>query len=377
MTVPRPLRHFSHSVLARLAGSPRRNFVPGKHQPEQILLIRLDGTGEMLCTLPLLWALRESWPQARITVVTEEPGRHIARMCQAVNDVLPIEATGSYWTRYLLAASRLQNYDVTIAAKSTYNRWLAQLTRLTNSPVRIGVEPTPLMHTPFFYTHNVGPATDQIEHRVDTLMRLAEPLGVEPPGVYRFDLQPGKDALYNARTLTGDLTAPIGEVHRPTPYVVVDISSDTTDNWTFQQYSDFIAGLAGDRRVPVAITYENRDDAMATRLVSEVQTFAPVVKVPTKNTEELAAVIQYARLLLTPHHAIGHLAAAVHTPAVILWFSDDFELRHSLQPHQRFLRADEEPETATPTFALNLMAELWNSEGDELPPLPPSEGSLI
>lgn len=358
-----------------MAGSPRRDFVPGTDKLERVLIVRLGGIGEMMTALPLIWAIRETWPNVHLTVATEETGRDLARICPAVNTVIPIQADGWYLRRFLLAARKLQNYDVAIAAHSTYHRWLARLIRLTNAPVRIGVEPTPLMHTPFYFTHNVASLSHD-EHECTALLRLVEQLDQPIDSIYRFELNPGPDARYNARTLTGDLTKPVGDTRQPIPYVVVDISSDGRRNWEYQQYADFIAGLAGDRRVPVAITYQDKDLATARKLTQDVQTFAPVRKIPTRDLEQLAGVLQAARVVFTPNYAIGHLAAAVDTPAVVLWLRDDFERLHSLHPAHLFIRVDQEPESGTPTYALNLMAEAWHHHPDQGHLPPPTKDSL-
>lgn len=361
-------------MISRLAGSPRRSFRPSTDTLERALIVQLGDMGEMMTTLPLIWAIRENWPKANLTVATRQAGRDLARICPAVNEVTPIPDDLGYLDRFFFASRRLQNFDAAIAASPSYDRWLARLIRLTNAPVRIGIEPTPLMHTPFFYTHNMK-AGRHTEHLAATYLRLAEPLELYTPPGFRFDLKPGPDARYNARTLAGDLTKPVGDSKKPIPFVVVDISSDTKFNWSYQQYADFVAGLAGDRRVPVAITYQDRDLAMARRLTQDVKTFAPVCKIPTRDLEQLAAVFQIARVVFTPNYAIGHLAAAMDIPAVILWYREDFERLHSLHPGHLFIRADEEPESATPTFALNLMAEAWQNHPDEGHLPPPAEST--
>lgn len=375
LKLPRTWRHASQTVLSRLAGSPRRSFQPGSDTLERALIVQLGDAGEMMATLPLIWAIRENWPNVSLTVATREAGRDLARICPAVNEVTPIPDDLSYLDRFFFASRRLQNFDAAIAVSPSYDRWLARLIRLTNAPVRIGIEPTPLMHTPFFYTHNMK-AGQLTEHLASTFLRLAEPLQPSAPPDFRFNLTPGPDARYNARTLAGDLTKPVGDLKKPVPFVVVDISSDTKNNWNYQQYADFVAGLAGDRRVPVAITYQDRDLATARKLTEDVKTFAPVCKIPTRDLEQLAAVFQIARVVFTPNYAIGHLAAAVDAPAVILWYREDFERLHSLHPTHLFLRADEEPESATPTFAINLMAEAWQNHPDDGHLPPPTEDTL-
>jgi len=358
--------------LARLAGKPRRDFDINKDTPERILILRPDGMAEMLGCLPLIWLLRQTWPEVRITVATEPGGRPIARMCPALNEVIQLEGINSMWGRVRLA-KRLQGYDIAIAAKSIYSHDLGQLIRLTNAPMRIGFEPTPLMHTPFYFTKTVdGPQeTEESEARYQTLLRLARPLKIDPPYEIRFDINPGKDALFKAKNTTAELTQPIGERQSLTPYVVVNISSEGQRNWEHQQYADFLAGLAGDRRVPTAIVYRDVDKERAKRLVKDVKTFAPVVAVPSNDAEELAAVLAGARLVFTPSHAVALLAAAVDVPTLVLWWEGDFFKLSSPHPRHSFLRADEEPEAATPTYALNLMNELWNGEPANQGPPPP------
>ncbi|MEM1060463.1 MAG: glycosyltransferase family 9 protein [Verrucomicrobiota bacterium] len=372
MSIPRGWKHLCLSALARLAAGRSKAYALENGPPRRLLILRRDGIAEMLSTLPLIWAIREEWPETRITVATQEAGRAIARMCPAINEVRVFGRIDSR-LRGFRAARKLRGFDVAIAAKSEYDHDLARLIRLTNAPLRIGFESAPLMRTPLYFTATVDGAR-QAEARFQTLLRLAEPLGLTPPPIPRFDLEPGQDALYKARNLTSPLTEPVGGKQQLTPYVAVNISALSQRNWTPEQYADFLAGLAGDRRVPVAIVYRDRDEAVAQQLAHHVRTFAPVAVVPSRNAEELAAVLQGAQLVFTPSHDVALLAAAVDVPTLILWWQGDFIKLGSPHPRHLFLRADEDPGAATPTYALNLMDELWNGDPAN-PPTPPPKSS--
>ena len=111
MSLSHPILEVSALVLRR-CHRPQ----PGSSGP-RILVIRRNRLGDMLCTLPLLHALRSHFPQAHIAVACDSPGAPAARACQAVNDVIVLEPGWNRLVSSLGDAVHLQGYDQVIAAK--------------------------------------------------------------------------------------------------------------------------------------------------------------------------------------------------------------------------------------------------------------------
>jgi len=106
MSLARPL-------LSLLALPLRRHRHPARANPNapRILVIRRNRLGDMLYTVPLLHTLRRHYPYAWIAVACDLSGVPIARACEAVNEVIPIEQRGNRWLALWKSAAQLQNHD--------------------------------------------------------------------------------------------------------------------------------------------------------------------------------------------------------------------------------------------------------------------------
>lgn len=339
------------SWLGWLAGPPKRNYRLGQGAPERILVVRLNRMGDMISTLPLIWALREFWPDATLDVATEAAGLPVARMCPAIDHVVPLTGSGSRWQRYVLFAwKELRDYDVVIAAKGGYNGWLGRLVRMANAPVRIGFEhpvaPSgQLTHPAEPYVHLPG---QPHEHQVDTLLRLLDPLSVPRPPSPKLSLAPSQDI---SKAMESRCAAAFGSEK---PYLVLNLSSTSPQIWTDYEYAAFLALLNKEAGVAVALAFAPKDEARAEALSNG----STVQALPCTDTEELAALIAGARAVVTPEGGVSHLAAALQKPTLVLWWQGPYEKWRPLNEHALVLRADQTPQEATPAAAFALLQQL-------------------
>lgn len=339
------------SWLGWLAGRPRRTYHLEQGAPERILVVRLNRMGDMISTLPLVWALREHWPQATIEVATEAPGLPVARMCPAIDRVIPLTGQGSRWRRYALFAWRkLRDYDVVIGAKGGDNAWLGRLVHLTNAPVRIGFDKPGA--TSGHFTQSPKPfvaVTGQPhEHQVDTLLRLLEPLGVPRP------VSPEMTLVPNHRISQAMQQRCAETFGAGTPYLVLNLSSTSPQLWTDDEYAAFLALLTKETDQAIALAFAPQDQARAEALSHANR----VQAMPCADTEELAALLSGAQTVVTPEGGVSHLAAALHKPTVVLWWQGPYEKWRPLNDRALVLRADQAPQDATPATAFALWQQL-------------------
>ena len=88
-------------LFAGMAASRRRRTgrpaLPDLGEVRSILAIRLDLMGDLLFTLPALYALREAAPQARITLAVQPYTAQVARAAPFVDRVITLDVSG--WRR--------------------------------------------------------------------------------------------------------------------------------------------------------------------------------------------------------------------------------------------------------------------------------------
>jgi ADP-heptose:LPS heptosyltransferase len=294
------------------------------HQPmtdpvePRILVIRRNRLGDMICTLPLLHALRRHFPKAHLAVACDAAGAPIAGACAAVNEVIVLRPRRR-WFSLLKNAARLQGFDWVIAAKGGFDRRLARLTRLTQGAIRIGFEPERRAPSKS-YTDPVAPPEDGQEHQVETLLRLLQPLGVVGRTIQtaQLTLTVPAEARSFARAL---LAGP--PLSGPRRFMLVNLSSTVRLKFGREDFAALAARVLAGSDLSVGFVAAPADQEQARELAAGCGS-ERVAALATPGPLELAALLEEAVVLVTPEGGAAHLAAAVGAPALILWSEGPF-----------------------------------------------------
>jgi ADP-heptose:LPS heptosyltransferase len=316
------------NLLASLAGSLRE---PLTGRPESFLVIRRNRMGDMICTVPLLHALRREFPQARITVACDPEGEPIARACPAVTDVY-VMCHGLKLYSNLKNARQLQGHDATLAVKVGFDRRLASLARMTQSPLRIGFERMLPKQSSLYYTHALPPPLTPA-HQIESCLRLLRPLGI---------VQPEVDLTLRLPDAAMDFAGyELQNRHYKNHafFAVINISSTQPLKWPMKNFKELAQRLCTEQNALVALASTPADRERASRVANEIG--SPSVFVPeTASVLELAALIRSAAFVFTPEGGVGHLAAAFDRPALIFWSGGPFNKWNTRGAHHRNIRAD-------------------------------------
>jgi heptosyltransferase-3 len=326
------------SALINLAASMLQRY--GTHQPREnppdprILVIRRNRMGDMIYTLPLLHELRRQYPNAYLGVACDPPGAAIAQACDAVNEVIVLQRGGISPLTLLRNAVRLQNFDWVIAAKGGFDRRLETLSRLTNAARRIGFVPEP--NRPTLYTDRVALPADPInEHQIETLLRLLRPLGVVPDDSFVVNLK--LTVPESSREFAQKLLAPFSSA----PFMLINLSSTVPLKFGEDDFVMLISRVLTSTELMIGLVAAPADQVRAAKLAEKI-TSARVVAMATPGPLDLAALLQKSVCLFTPEGGAAHLAAAMETPAVILWSEGPFEKWHSRGSNHYFVRAEKD-----------------------------------
>ena len=320
------------SILNLAARSLRKHRRPELH-PEnpRILVIRRNRMGDMICTLPLLHALRKRFPTSRLTVACDPPGAPLARACGAVNEVIVLKTSWNRWASVFQNAARFQNNDWVIAAKGGFDRRLATLTRLTNAERRIGFESGMNLDSAY-YTDPVAPPDDpNTEHQIETMLRLLQPLGLPEAAIdLTISLPP------SAREFASALLAQSPFVASPR-FILINISSTTPLKFRPDDFIALTQRILQATDLAVGFVAAPADQPKARALAASLASNR-VVAIATPGPLELAALLERAAFLLTPEGGAAHLAATVDAPALILWSEGPFQKWRSRGAHHAFVR---------------------------------------
>jgi heptosyltransferase-3 len=316
-------------ILARALRIVRRAPAADAEAP-RLLVIRRNRMGDMICTLPLLRALRRRFPRARLTVACDQAGFPIAQACAAVDRVILLRRGWRLWTAPFGSPLQWQDFDCVIAVKAGFDRRLGGLARLTNAGRRIGYENAAASE---FYTDPVPlPAELWNVHQIEATLGLLAPLGIAPRANpvddLRLDLP--DSALAFAKKLS-----PFWKDRR---LVLINLSSTAPLCFRDEDFAGLIGELSARDDVRVGLVALPSDAPRAHRLSANGNNGVRVLATP--GPLELAALIQHARVFVTGEGGGAHLAAAMGKPAVVLWSEGPFEKWYSRGPEHVFLRLE-------------------------------------
>lgn len=265
---------------------------------QKIGVVRRNRLGDMVCTLPLIHALRDRFPQAKIAVWSDAAGCELASLCSAVNEAHRIRTSRLKLLTPWLNQRKLQECDLVIGVKGGFDRMLARIVEKSDATMRIGFDLEPRS---FFYTHPIFPP-ETYEHQIKTLFRLLEPLGISEPSSYRFDL--GK--LNPAPLLQNK--------------ILFCLDCNRGQYWGTERYLELMDRLQQAHQIQSVVL--QRPDAPFEKKWIDAFSTRSVEVVTTKTLRDLGNLLQSVRGFITPEGGLAHFAACTQTPTVVLWKKD-------------------------------------------------------
>ena len=306
-------------LFARLSAPflPISNLQP----PSSILLIRPDHLGDLLFTTPALRALREAFPQVRITglvgpwaeaVVAGNPNIDELMLCpfpgftrQPKKSVVePYLVLGRY-ARLL----REKEFDLAVVLRFDH-WWGALLACLARIPRRVGYD---IAEVKLFLTDAVPYVSGR--HEVEQNLALVEAVGGQPP-LQGFPLEFPLSAqdrefatCYLAERGVGD-DDPLVCIH---PGAGAAVKRWRNEGWAW--VADTLAEEYG---VKVLLT-GSANEAPLAQAIAEQMACQPIVAAGQTTLGQLAALMARCRLVLGVDSGPLHLAVAVGTSTVHLY----------------------------------------------------------
>lgn len=306
----------------------------------RILVIRRNRMGDMIYTLPLLYALRRHNSNAHLAVACDPLGAPIAEACPAVNEVIVLAPGWNPWQAALKNAARLQDYDWVIAAKGGFDRRLAVLARLTNATHRIGFERRPNQPSAYYTDPVALPPEPNEEHQIDTLLRLLKPLGlVNPTGI---TAELGLSVPDASREFASEILAQ-PPFTLAGSFMLINLSSTVRLKFREEDFINLAKRVLGTTGYVIGLVATPADQSMAEEIAACMGT-KRIIAVETPGPLDLAALLERAAFLITPEGGAAHLAATVGTPALVLWSEGPFKKWYSRGKRHAFVHAEPDEE---------------------------------
>ena len=268
---------------------------------QNIAILRLGTLGDAMLTTPLYSALKDLFPDARITVFASEWNAVIAENHAAVNTVVRIPggfAGLGTWIRTLFTGTKFDLYIDPKDHRSTTSRFVAECIRAHDKLVAPG-------NLPLLSSAEIVPPP-AAEHFTDSALA---PLAVLDPD-RTFERRPSIN-------IPEDAHRNMQKIILQEKFYLVNVSAGSpTRRWTEEKWKQVVEALPFTERI---IVISGPDDSDMARRIAGSRRSADYVQ--TGNLMEAAALIEQAQGLITSDTSVVHLASAFNTPIVALYFN--------------------------------------------------------
>ncbi len=260
---------------------------------KNILVVRNDRFGEFLLNIPALRAIKQTYPQAKITLAVSKEVEGLAKAIEYA-DVVVI------WDVDFRKSLRRHKFDVCVILNPSKEAHTASL--LAGIPVRVGYN----RKWGFLLTHKIADKKDLgLKHEIDSNLELVSLIGADTKDK---SLSLGRLPVYS-NTKYMDAVA----VH---PF-----TSDPRKDWPIERFQGLINKVTRDLGNKVIIIGKLEDINKA-RDFSEVSGETVINLVNKTTLVELANILKQCKLLVTGDSGPMHMACAVGTPVIALFRND-------------------------------------------------------
>lgn len=284
---------------------------PAAAAPAEICIVMLSALGDAVHVLPVVNALKRTWPETRITWVVQPVPYLLVRDHPAVDRLVVFrrrKGVGA-WRSFRDAATRLRDrrFDVLLALQVYAKAGL--LVALARADRKIGFDRARARDLNWLVTtERIRP--HPVQHVQDQYFEFLEHLGVDPrPVEWRIPIREEERAAQRA----------FFEQLDRRPCAVVVGTSKPEKNWAPDRYARLLDALEADFGFrPVLV---GGPSAVERRIADEIlaRTGARVVDALGDDLRRLVWLLDGAPLVISPDTGPLHLARALDTPVIGLY----------------------------------------------------------
>ncbi|MDP2043920.1 MAG: glycosyltransferase family 9 protein [Candidatus Omnitrophota bacterium] len=259
---------------------------------KNILVIRNDRFGEFLLNIPAIRALKESYPQAKLTLAVNPLVKEFAQAVECVDEVV-------IWDDKFRKGMRRQKFDACVALNPTKEaHWSAFIAKI---PVRVGYN----RKWGFLLTHKLKDTKHQgMRHEVDCNLELVGLIGAK-----------SLDKTLKIKVDDNFFREFIGQ----RIVAIHPFTSDPLKQWPVERFGELAQRITQEMKLKVVFVGRVEDRGQS-----------PLGTVPSESIDlinktslvELAALLKRCSLLISCDSGPVHLAASVGTPVIALFRND-------------------------------------------------------
>lgn len=283
--------------------------------PNNILVIKLKQPGDVLVSTPVIAALKEAWPEAQVTYLVSRGTEDMVSGHPLLHDLLVVDRRNRGWRPFFSLFRELRRRRFDLVLELSGGDRGAFYTLVTRAQERVGFTRP---GQPFWQRRGVFtrllPRPPVHMHMVEQNLEALRALGAAPASprlafYWNESVEQRIQELLRCHGL------------KPGAYAVMHPGAGWRFKcWTPAGYARVIGALEVDYGLPVVLTASRaaHEQELMAALLAKCRA-APINLTGQLTLKELGALIAKARLFFGVDSAPMHLAAAVNTPALVLF----------------------------------------------------------
>lgn len=303
----------------------------------KIVIVRRDNIGDLVCTTPLIEALRHGYPDAEIVALVNSYNEPVLRGNRNVDRVYAYRKLKhvvglwaklkAVWERLrLISELRCWRPDLAVLAKSGYDRHGLRFARQIGAKRTIGFLP---MGPSAQARPDIGIDKSKVRsgHEVEEIGELLAPLGLRA-SFGKLSVFPDADAVEKLKA----------KIPSRDPLIAVHISAREQDRRLgLQKFSELSSKILGEWPEAYLLIFwapgkaddpfHPGDDDSAVLLTRQVNS-SRLLPVATSGLNELIAALSLCDVFIGADGGAMHLAAALNKPTVALFENTAAKLQH-------------------------------------------------
>lgn len=279
-----------------------------------VLVVKLSAIGDVIHALPVSYAIKETYPEARLTWVVEPPAYDLLTMDPYIDRIIPFhkkefKSVGGFLSHIGPFRKLLQqeSYDAVLDLQGLFKS--AAIAYIAKAPIKLGMcnmrELSDKVSKPV-----IGPYAQG--HIVERYLDVARAIGCRVDRVV-FPLEVPEGEQEHTRWIFQQAGAKIEN-----PYVVLAVGANWPNKrWPTAYFARLSDWLYGQRLIPVIVGGGVTDEQRAAAISQEAE-ILPVNLVGKTNFKQLTWILQQARATVGGDTGPVHLSAGVGTPTIMV-----------------------------------------------------------
>lgn len=285
----------------------------------KILIVRLSAIGDVVMTLPCVYALRKRFPDAKIYYATQPPCDEIVKASPYLDGVIPLNFPGwkkrwflpSVWldvVRQLQNISRLQ-FD---AAVNLHIMVRAAFVAFAAAPVRVGHDTARELNR-WFMNVRVSPHAGCV-HQVEQFLRVLEPFGIND-SCMDFSLKIPDEEAEEVNKFIERFKLNNGFV------AVCPCASRPEKTWSPHKWGSLCDRIIRDTGLPVVLMGAEGEKASLEFIMENTQNArrSVVLAAGVFNLRQVVYVLSRGAFFLGVDSAPAHLAVCAKARGCVVW----------------------------------------------------------